>query len=41
MWLGIDELVEFEVIAQFMVVKLADVATAGGRMPGVPVTEHC
>ena len=41
MRLGIDELVEFVVIAQFMVDKLADGVTVGGRLPEAPVTELC
>ena len=41
MRLGIDELLEFVVIAQLILKILEAGVTAGGKMPGAPVTELC
>ena len=41
MRLGIDELDEFTVVAQFMVDKLEAGVTVDDKMPEAPVTELC
>ena len=41
MRLGIDEIVELVVFAQFIVDILTDGVTVGGKMLGAPVTELC